>query len=61
MSLKLHELINSQGRDKGKKRHIENEGISRDVTENKWGKYSQNPVPRDVDENKRPTALTPRC
>ena len=52
MSLKLRELINSQGRDKEKKRHIKNEGITRDVTENKGGGFSQNPVPCDVDENK---------
>jgi hypothetical protein len=52
MSLKLHKLINFQGQDKAENGHIKNEGISRDVTENKWGEYSQNPVPRDVDENK---------
>jgi hypothetical protein len=50
MSLKLNELINPQGQDKAEKRHIKNEGITRDVTENKWEKFSRDPVPRDVDE-----------
>jgi hypothetical protein len=36
MSLKLQELMNSQGQGQRKTWHIENEGISRDVDENKW-------------------------
>ncbi|MGD0222506.1 MAG: hypothetical protein ABSF71_09215 [Terriglobia bacterium] len=50
MSLKANSLIDSEWRGKEKKWHIENEGITRDVIENKRTKFVQRPLPRDVDE-----------
>ena len=61
MLLKLKELINSQRQDKGKTWHIKNEGISRDVIENKRTKFFRKSVSRDVIENNRPIVCTPRC
>jgi len=39
MSLKLNKLMNSPFQGSEKTGYIKNEGISRDVIENKWRKY----------------------
>jgi hypothetical protein len=59
MPLKSNKLINSQRPGREGKWHIENEGISRDVAENKWKKSVREPVPRDVVANNRLIARTP--
>jgi hypothetical protein len=45
MSLKLNRLINSQWQGREETWYIENEGISRDVVENKWWQCAQTPAP----------------
>jgi hypothetical protein len=44
---------------RGKRCYIENEGLTRDVDENKRTKNVVIPVPRDVDEKKRLMISTP--
>jgi hypothetical protein len=48
--LKLNRLANSQWQSDKIQAMIENEGISRDVPENKRTKYVREPVCPDVDE-----------
>jgi hypothetical protein len=50
MSLNLNKLATSLGQGRLEKWHIENEGITRDVSENKRPENVQPPLPRDVDE-----------
>ena len=44
---------------RGKRCYIENEGLTRDVDENKRTKNVHKLVPRDVDENSRLMISTP--